>query len=119
MVAEGLTDEQARSRIFMVDRFGLLTDDQTNQAPFQSPLAQPRSRLASWGGQQEAYSLMDVVSQAKPSVLIGVSGQPGLFSEAVIGEMYRHCSQPIVMPLSNPTSRAEALAGRYSALDRW
>ena len=116
MVAEGLTDEQARSRIFMVDRFGLLTDDQTNQAPFQSPLAQPRSRLASWGGQQEAYSLMDVVSQAKPSVLIGVSGQPGLFSEAVIGEMYRHCSQPIVMPLSNPTSRAEA---RPEDILRW
>ncbi|HCQ3683399.1 TPA: NAD-dependent malic enzyme, partial [Escherichia coli] len=52
----------------------------------------------------------------KPSVLIGVSGQPGLFSEAVIGEMYRHCSQPIVMPLSNPTSRAEA---RPEDILRW
>ncbi len=67
---------------------------------------------------RETFSLMDVVCQAKPSVLVGVSGQPGLFSEAVIREMYRHCPQPIVMPLSNPTSRAEARTGRHSALDR-
>lgn len=59
---------------------------------------------------------MDVVCQAKPSVLVGVSGQPGLFSEAVIREMYRHCPQPIVMPLSNPTSRAEA---RPEDILRW
>ena len=116
MIAEGLSDEQARARIYMVDRFGLLTDDQTNLASFQAPLAQPRSRLAEWGSEQETFSLMDVVCQAKPSVLVGVSGQPGLFSEAVIREMYRHCPQPIVMPLSNPTSRAEA---RPEDILRW
>ncbi len=52
MIAEGLSDEQARARIYMVDRFGLLTDDQTNLASFQAPLAQPRSRLAEWGSEQ-------------------------------------------------------------------
>ncbi|TQI82348.1 NAD-dependent malic enzyme [Serratia fonticola] len=108
MVAEGLTEAEARGRIYMVDRFGLLTDDQINLAPFQRKLAQPRTRLAAWQGQGETFSFMDVVSHAKPTVLIGVTGQPGLFSEDVIREMYRHCPQPIVMPLSNPTSRVEA-----------
>ncbi|WP_436851414.1 NAD-dependent malic enzyme [Enterobacter hormaechei] len=116
MVSEGLTEEQARARIYMVDRFGLLTDDQTNLASFQLPLAQPRSRLVEWEDRQEGFSLLDVVCQAKPSVLVGVSGQPGLFSEAVIREMFRHCPQPIVMPLSNPTSRAEA---RPEDILRW
>lgn len=116
MVSEGLTEEQARARIYMVDRFGLLTDDQTNLASFQLPLAQPRSRLVEWEDCQEGFSLLDVVCQAKPSVLVGVSGQPGLFSEAVIREMFRHCPQPIVMPLSNPTSRAEA---RPEDILRW
>ena len=116
MVSEGLTEEQARARIYMVDRFGLLTDDQTNLASFQLPLAQARSRLVEWEDRQEGFSLLDVVCQAKPSVLVGVSGQPGLFSEAVIREMFRHCPQPIVMPLSNPTSRAEA---RPEDILRW
>jgi malate dehydrogenase (oxaloacetate-decarboxylating) len=116
MVSEGLTEEQARARIYMVDRFGLLTDDQTNLATFQLLLAQPRSRLVEWEDRQEGFSLLDVVCQAKPSVLVGVSGQPGLFSEAVIREMFRHCPQPIVMPLSNPTSRAEA---RPEDILRW
>ncbi|ENN7017552.1 NAD-dependent malic enzyme [Enterobacter ludwigii] len=116
MVSEGLTEEQARARIYMVDRFGLLTDDQTNLASFQLPLAQPRLRLVEWEDRQEGFSLLDVVCQAKPSVLVGVSGQPGLFSEAVIREMFRHCPQPIVMPLSNPTSRAEA---RPEDILRW
>ncbi|EIY4985282.1 NAD-dependent malic enzyme [Klebsiella quasipneumoniae] len=116
MVSEGLTEEQARARIYMVDRFGLLTDDQTNLASFQLPLAQPHSRLVEWEDRQEGFSLLDVVCQAKPSVLVGVSGQPGLFSEAVIREMFRHCPQPIVMPLSNPTSRAEA---RPEDILRW
>ncbi|MBF4177064.1 NAD-dependent malic enzyme [Lelliottia nimipressuralis] len=116
MVSEGLTEEQARARIYMVDRFGLLTDDQTNLASFQLPLAQPRSRLVEWEDRQEGFSLLDVVCQAKPSVLVGVSGQPGLFSEAVIREMFRYCPQPIVMPLSNPTSRAEA---RPEDILRW
>ncbi|EPY7192361.1 NAD-dependent malic enzyme [Klebsiella quasipneumoniae] len=116
MVSEGLTEEQARARIYMLDRFGLLTDDQTNLASFQLPLAQPRSRLVEWEDRQEGFSLLDVVCQAKPSVLVGVSGQPGLFSEAVIREMFRHCPQPIIMPLSNPTSRAEA---RPEDILRW
>lgn len=108
MIAEGLSETAARARIFMVDRFGLLTDDQANLPPFQQQLSQPRTIVESWGVESEKMTLMDVVCHAHPTVLIGVTGQPGLFSEAVIREMYKHCKLPIIMPLSNPTSRVEA-----------
>ena len=108
MVAEGLSDAQARARIYMVDRAGLLTEDQAGLLAFQARLGQPRSRLGEWEGKDGNYGLLEVIRRAQPTVLIGVSGQPGLFNEAVITEMYRHCRQPIIMPLSNPDSRVEA-----------
>ncbi|MBE8597661.1 NAD-dependent malic enzyme [Xenorhabdus sp. BG5] len=108
MKSEGLSDEQARARVFMVDRFGLLTDKLPNLLDFQSALVQKSSALQSWDVTSDSLSLMDVVRNAKPTVLIGVSGQSGLFSEEIIREMHKHCERPIVMPLSNPTSRVEA-----------
>ncbi|CDL85860.1 NAD-dependent malic enzyme [Xenorhabdus cabanillasii] len=108
MKSEGLSDEQARARVFMVDRFGLLTDRQPNLLDFQSALVQKSSALQSWDVDNDSLSLMDVVRNAKPTVLIGVSGQSGLFTEEIIREMHKHCERPIVMPLSNPTSRVEA-----------
>ncbi|MBD2821463.1 NAD-dependent malic enzyme [Xenorhabdus sp. 42] len=108
MKSEGLSDEQARARVFMVDRFGLLTDKQPNLLDFQSVLVQKSSALQSWDISSDSISLMDVVRNAKPTVLIGVSGQSGLFTEEIIREMHKHCERPIVMPLSNPTSRVEA-----------
>ncbi len=108
MMSEGLSDELARAQVFMVDRFGLLTDDQPNLLDFQSRLTQKREALAAWDAQGYSLSLMDVVRDAKPTVLIGVSGQTGLFTEEIIREMHKHCPRPIVMPLSNPTSRVEA-----------
>lgn len=108
MVREGISDEQARSRVFMVDRFGLLTDSMPNLLSFQAPLAQKRASLEQWQNESEAISLLDVVRNVKPDILIGVSGQAGLFSEEIIKEMAKHCTRPIIMPLSNPTSRVEA-----------
>ena len=109
MVAEGLTDAEARARIFMVDRFGLLTDNQPNLIDFQSKLVQKVEAVSSWADAEGMISLLDVVKHAKPTVLIGVSGQPGLFTEEVIRTMASHCERPIVLPLSNPTSRVEAV----------
>lgn len=109
MVAEGLTDAEARARIFMVDRFGLLTDNQPNLIDFQSKLVQKVEAVSSWADAEGMISLLDVVRHAKPTVLIGVSGQPGLFTEEVIRTMAAHCERPIVLPLSNPTSRVEAV----------
>ncbi|MBR7244492.1 malic enzyme-like NAD(P)-binding protein, partial [Klebsiella pneumoniae] len=68
----------------------------------------PRASIAHWDTESAQLSLMDVVRNVHPTVLIGVSGQPGLFSEEIVKEMHRHCPRPIIMPLSNPTSRAEA-----------
>ena len=109
MVAEGLTDAEARARVFMVDRFGLITENQPNLLDFQRKLAQNPANVSSWANANDMISLLDVVKFAKPTVLIGVSGQPGLFTEEVIRTMASHCQHPIVLPLSNPTSRVEAV----------
>ncbi|NKI73324.1 NAD-dependent malic enzyme [Dickeya sp. CFBP 2040] len=116
MKSEGLSDEEARARVFMVDRFGLLTDKLPNLLDFQSKLVQKSDKLARWDTASDAISLMDVMRNAKPTILIGVSGQPGLFTEEIIREMHSHCARPIVMPLSNPTSRVEA---RPEDIIRW
>ncbi|MEN3978194.1 NAD-dependent malic enzyme [Acinetobacter sp. CWB-B33] len=109
MTAEGLSDAEARKRVFMVDRFGLITENQPNLLDFQRKLAQKPEEVAKWGNADEIISLLDVVKNAKPTVLIGVSGQPGLFTKEVIETMADHCDSPIVLPLSNPTSRVEAV----------
>ncbi|WP_318365291.1 NAD-dependent malic enzyme [Enterobacter sp.] len=105
---EGLSEAAARSKVFMVDRFGLLTDQMPNLLPFQSKLVQKRENIQNWDTDADAISLLDVVRNVKPDILIGVSGQTGLFTEEIIREMHKHCPRPIVMPLSNPTSRVEA-----------
>ncbi|GKW26982.1 NAD-dependent malic enzyme [Pectobacterium brasiliense] len=116
MKSEGLSEEEARARVFMVDRFGLLTDKLPNLLDFQSKLVQKSELLADWDCNSDAISLLEVVRNAKPTILIGVSGQPGLFTEEIIREMHKHCARPIVMPLSNPTSRVEA---RPEDIIRW
>ncbi|MBT9428950.1 NAD-dependent malic enzyme [Candidatus Symbiopectobacterium endolongispinus] len=116
MKSEGLSEEKARARVFMVDRFGLLTDKLPNLFDFQSKLVQKSELLSEWDVASDAISLLEVVRNAKPTILIGVSGQPGLFTEEIIREMHTHCARPIVMPLSNPTSRVEA---RPEDIIRW
>lgn len=109
MVEQGLSDEQARRQVFMVDRFGLLTEGMDNLVDFQVPLIQAQSVVADWSPSESDYpSLIDVVNNAKPTVLIGVSGQGGLFTEEVIRSMHAHCEQAIILPLSNPSRHAEA-----------
>ena len=110
MVIEGLTDAQARARVFMVDRFGLLTLGMTDLLDFQERLVQSSSALKEWkltSGSDYA-NLMDVISNTQASILIGVSGKPGLFTEEVIRQMLAGCPRPIVLPLSNPSQHVEA-----------
>ena len=109
MIAEGLSDSEARARIFMVDRFGLITENQPNLLNFQRKLAQPLEHVESWADAEAMISLTDVVKHAKPTVLIGVSGQPGLFTQEVVGAMAENSVQPIIFPLSNATSQVEAV----------
>lgn len=108
MVLEGLTEEQARQRVFMVDRWGLITDEMSNLPNFQLRLAQKTTDLQDWQLAGKDISLLETVQNAKPTILIGVSAQRGLFTEEVIKTMHNHCAKPLIMPLSNPTSRVEA-----------
>ncbi|MBL4580500.1 MAG: NAD-dependent malic enzyme [Gammaproteobacteria bacterium] len=110
MVIEGLTDAQARARVFMVDRFGLLTEGMTDLLDFQERLVQPSSALKEWKlTSDNGYaSLIDVISNTAASILIGVSGKPGLFTEEVIRQMLSSCPRPIILPLSNPSQHVEA-----------
>jgi malate dehydrogenase (oxaloacetate-decarboxylating) len=109
MTNAGMTEKDARSRFYLVDRQGLLTEDTKGLQPFQAVFSQKRERIAEWtlssGG---PIGLAEVVANARPSVLIGTSGQACAFSEPVVRAMAQHTRRPIIFPLSNPTERSEA-----------
>ncbi|WP_194757057.1 NAD-dependent malic enzyme [Aliidiomarina indica] len=108
MCTEGLTRDQAKARIFMVDRFGLLSEGMPALRDFQEALTQPASLISNWTFSGDYPSLLDVMHCAQPTVLIGVSGQPGLFTEQVVHAMQQYTPEPIIFPLSNPSKRVEA-----------
>ncbi|WP_163558122.1 NAD-dependent malic enzyme [Halomonas sp. NO4] len=105
MQAEGLSESEARSRIYMVDREGLVTTDQTWLRDFQRRLAHDAALTEGWDGQ----GLPETVRRIAPTVLIGVCGQKGIFTEEVVRAMHAGSENPVIMPLSNPTSQAEAI----------
>ena len=108
MCSEGISDSQARRQVLMIDRFGLLTEGMQGLRDFQQRLVQSTKSLEAWTFSGDYASLLDVVNCAKPDILIGVSGQAGLFSELVIRSMKKHCDLPIIFPLSNPSRQVEA-----------
>ncbi len=109
MIADGLDPAEARERFFLIDRPGLLMADMPDLTPGQAPLAQARSSVDGWRLQTPGeIGLLDVVVNARTTVLIGVSGQPEVFTEPVIRAMAAGVERPIIFPLSNPTSRCEA-----------
>lgn len=109
MKEEGLSSEEAHSRFYLIDRKGLITSDSTHLLPFQEPFAQKLSAIAEWKLEEPGQiSFKDVIKNAKPTLLIGVSGQGGAFTEEIIREMATHVDRPIIFPLSNPTSKSEA-----------
>jgi len=105
---EGLSAEEAGKRIFAVDMQGLLLEgDPLLEGP-QEPLAQRRASVAGWKlDDPSRIGLEDVIRNAHPTVLIGVTAQPGLFSEAILAETAKHSERPIVLALSNPTHKCE------------
>lgn len=108
MVSEGIDDATARGQVFMVDRHGLLTEGMEDLRDFQQALVQTKAAISHWSFSGDYASLRDVMNCAKPDILIGVSGVAGLFTEAVIKAMKKHCALPIIMPLSNPIKQIEA-----------
>jgi malate dehydrogenase (oxaloacetate-decarboxylating) len=116
MIEEGLSEDTARRRIFAVDRYGLLVEGMTGITPAQAPFVQSRAAVAGWTLESPGkISLLDVVCNARPTVLIGVSGQAGAFTEAAVRTMAQHVDRPVIFPLSNPTSRSEATAEQLIA----
>ena len=107
MVREGLTEEQAHSQIFLFSKDGLLQNSTPNLLEFQRPFVTRDDVVASWGLGQ-SISLQDLVTCAKPTVLIGVSGQPGLFTKTIIESLNSFSTRPVVLALSNPNSKVEA-----------
>jgi malate dehydrogenase (oxaloacetate-decarboxylating) len=108
MTLEGISDKEARSRVFMVDRFGLVTQGMIGLRDFQERLAVNPQTTEPWDCSSDYPSLLEVMKFGKPTILIGVSGQPGLFTYAVIKAMYESCKRPIIFPLSNPSKQVEA-----------
>lgn len=109
MKSAGLTESVARSRFFAVDKDGLLVESMTGIRPAQQRFVQPRSVAAKWKLEKPDHiGLFDVVSNARPTTLIGVSGQAGAFTERIIRAMAANVDRPVIFPLSNPTSRSEA-----------
>jgi malate dehydrogenase (oxaloacetate-decarboxylating) len=109
MIEAGVDEAEARSRFYAVDRYGLLVEGMANITPAQAPFVQKHAAVAGWALQKAGeIGLFDVVSNAKPTVLIGVSGQAGAFSEPVVRKMAQNVERPVIFPLSNPTSRSEA-----------
>ncbi|WP_329320013.1 MULTISPECIES: NAD-dependent malic enzyme [unclassified Streptomyces] len=107
MVRDGATEEEATSRIWLVDKQGLLTSDMTDLREFQKPYARGPEEVEGWGG-DGAASLLETVTHAAPTILLGTSTAHGAFTEEVVKSMARGVDRPIVLPISNPTSRIEA-----------
>jgi malate dehydrogenase (oxaloacetate-decarboxylating) len=109
MIEDGLGPEDASRRFFAVDRDGLLLEGMNSLAPAQAAFAQPREGVAGWKLETPGrIGLLDVAVNARPTVLIGVSGQAGVFTERIVRAMAAGVDRPVIFPLSNPTSRAEA-----------
>ena len=110
MVSEGLSIEEARARIWLVDSRGLVHDRREGLEPFKQRYAQPFARTADWEvAEPGRLSLGDVVRGVAPTALIGTSAQPGAFTEEVVREMARRVERPVIFPLSNPTAKSEAV----------
>ena len=110
MKEEGLSDEQARCRIYAFNRYGLLVEGCKGMRPDQLPLARKRTDVAGWKlAGADDISLLDVVRNARVTALVGVSAQAGAFTQEIVRAMALHSPRPIIFPLSNPTSKSEAV----------
>lgn len=107
MVSEGLSEEEAYKRFFMVDKQGLLFDDMDDLTPEQKPFAKKR---ADFSNADKLTDLLAVVKTVKPTILVGTSTQPNTFTKEIVEAMCENTERPMIFPLSNPTKLAEASA---------
>ena len=107
MLQQGLSENEARSRFYLVDKQGLLFDDMDDLTPEQRPFARKRVEFTN---ANELTNLEAAVKAVKPTILVGTSTQPNTFTETIVKEMASYTARPIIFPLSNPTKLAEATA---------
>ena len=107
MLQQGLSEDEARSRFYLVDKQGLLFDDMDDLTPEQRPFARKRAEFTN---ANELTNLEAAVKAVKPTILVGTSTQPNTFTETIVKEMASYTARPIIFPLSNPTKLAEATA---------
>ena len=107
MLQQGLSEDEARKRFYLVDRQGLLFDDMDDLTPEQRPFARKRTEFTN---ANELTNLEAAVKAVKPTILVGTSTQPNTFTETIVKEMASYTARPIIFPLSNPTKLAEATA---------
>ena len=107
MVSEGLPEDEAYKRFFMVDKQGLLFDDMDDLTPEQKPFAKKR---ADFSNADQLTDLLEVIKTVKPTILVGTSTNPGAFTKEVVEAMCENTERPVIFPISNPTKLAEASA---------
>ena len=109
MVRDGLSETEARSRIWLIDRDGLVTDDMPDLPDYQQVYARPAADVADWERGARGIGLLEVVRRVRPTILIGTSTDHGAFTQDVIEALCVGADRPIVLPLSNPTERIEVM----------
>jgi malate dehydrogenase (oxaloacetate-decarboxylating) len=109
MVRDGATPEQATSHVWLIDKQGLLTSDMTDLRDFQKPYARDPGEVSGWASAEGKISLLDTVRHVGPTILLGTSTVHGAFTKEVIEAMSAAVQRPIVFPISNPTSKIEAM----------
>jgi malate dehydrogenase (oxaloacetate-decarboxylating) len=112
MIREGLSVQEAQARVFVLDSKGLLVDGREMEE-YKKPFAQPRDRVSGWG--EGRLDLLKTIEKGKATVLLGLSGQPGTFTEAMVRAMCVNVERPVVFPLSNPTTSCEATPAQLLA----
>ena len=108
LVHEGLSREQARRQMFVMDAGGLVVEN-VHSLPYQLPVSQFAETYADWAIDGEVPTLLEVITQAKPTILLGLTGVNGLFNEPLVRQMARNTERPVIFPLSNPTSNCEVV----------
>ena len=109
MQRDGLSREEAKKRVWLIDINGLVTDDMPNLPDYQQEYARPAAEVAAWTKNDGKIGLLEVVKQVKPTILIGTSTDHGAFTEDVVKALCAGVERPILLPLSNPTERIEVM----------
>ena len=109
MEREGLSREEAKQRVWLIDINGLVTDDMDGLPDYQQEYARPATEVADWAKTDGKIGLLEVVKQVKPTILIGTSTDHGAFTEDVVKTLCAGVERPILLPLSNPTEKIEVM----------